>query len=542
MAEPQSHIALRAVGPLAPLQRARFWCAALSGWRRYLLALILGAMAALVFSPVNSVPAALIAFSGFVWLFDGTRTRRAALALGWCFGYGFFLAGLHWITAALFVDIAQYGWLLPVVLLVFPGAVLAPFVAVCMFGAYEICRRFRLAGSARILVLAVAWTTAEWLRGHLFTGFPWNLMGYAWAGEFPGALAVLQVTSIVGIYGLSLITVLAAALPARLGDLGGNRLWAIVAAALLIALPAGWGSWRLAHAEDRMVPGVMLRLVQPSIPETLKNDPAALNQNFRLLLALTQSPSSVPITAVVWPEAAAPPLMERRPDVRQAVAAALPKGGLLLTGTERGEPVEGRPVRFWNSLDALDDKGAIIATYDKAHLVPMGEYVPFRDILPIEKVVPSIGDFSRGTGPRTLDLPGLPPVSPLICYEVIFPGVVIDPEHRPKWLLNVTNDAWYGRSAGPYQHAEIARTRAVEEGLPLVRAANNGISEVVDAYGRYIRPRLGIDEIGVLDAPLPEALPPTPYESVRDQAFWIVSLLMLAMAILVSRIDRQLPD
>lgn len=541
MAEPQTHLALRAVGPLAPLQRARLWCVALTGWRRYLLALILGAMAALVFSPVNSVPAAPIAFSGLVWLFDGTRTRRSALALGWCFGYGFFLAGLHWITAALFVDIAQYGWLLPVVLFLFPGA-LAIFVAVGLIAAYEICRRFHLAGSARVLVLAVAWTTAEWLRGHLFTGFPWNLMGYAWAGEFPGALAVLQVTSIVGIYGLSLITVLAAALPARLGDLGGNRLWAILAAVLLIALPAGWGSWRLAQDDDRMVPGVVLRLVQPSIPETLKNDPDALSQNFRLLLALTASPSSLPITDVVWPEAAAPPMMERFPDERQSIAAALPKGGLLLAGAERGEPVEGRPVLFWNSLDVVDDKSNIIATYDKTHLVPMGEYVPFRGILPVEKVVPSIGDFSRGTGPRTLDLPGLPPVSPLICYEVIFPGAVIDPEHRPKWLLNVTNDAWYGRSVGPYQHAEIARTRAVEEGLPLVRAANNGISEVVDAYGRYVRPRLGINEIGVLDSPLPDALPPTPYESVRDQAFWIISLLMLATAILVSRIDRHLPN
>ncbi|HUH86206.1 MAG TPA: apolipoprotein N-acyltransferase, partial [Stellaceae bacterium] len=534
MAEPQTHLALRAVGPLAPLQRARLWCVALTGWRRYLVALVLGAMAALVFSPVNSVPAALVAFPGLVWLFDGTRTRRSALALGWYFGYGFFLAGLHWITAALFVDIAQYGWLLPVVLFVFPGAILAPFVAVCLLGAYEICRRFHLGGSPRIIVLTIAWTTAEWLRGHLFTGFPWNLMGYAWAGEFPGALAVLQVASIVGIYGLSLITVLAAALPARLGDLGGNRLWAIVAAVLLIAVPAGWGSWRLAHADNRMVPGVMLRLVQPSIPETLKNDPDEFSKNFQLLLALTEAPSSPPITDVIWPEAAAPPVMERFPGERQAIAKVLPKGGLLLTGAERGEPLEGPIDRAWNSLDVVNDKGEIIATYDKTHLVPMGEYVPFRHYLPVDKVVPSIHDFSFGTGPKTLDLPGLPPVSPLICYEAIFPGAVIDPEHRPKWLLNVTNDAWYGRSVGPFQHAEIARTRAVEEGLPLVRAANNGISEVADAYGRYIRPRLGIDEVGVLDAPLPEALPPTPYESVRGQAFWIVSLLMLAMAILVS--------
>jgi apolipoprotein N-acyltransferase len=541
MSEPPANLALRAVGPLAPLQRGRLWCASLTGWRRYLLAAVLGATAALVFSPVNSVPAALIAFSGLVWLADGTRGRMGALLLGWCYGYGFFLAGLHWITAALFVDVAQYGWLLPVVLFAFPGA-LALFVAVALLADYEFCRRLRLAGTARILVLAVAWTTAEWLRGHLFTGFPWNLMGYAWAGDFPGALAVLQVTSVIGIYGLSLITVLAAALPARLGDLGGNRLWAIVAAVLLIALPAGWGGWRLMHAKDEFVPGVRLRLVQPSIPETLKNDQASLSANFQLLLALTASAGSGHVTAVIWPEAAAPPMMERFRDEREAVAKVLPKGGLLITGAERAEPLAGRWENAWNSIDVVDDRAEIIATYDKTHLVPMGEYVPFRDYLPVEKVVPSIGDFSRGTGAKSLELPGLPPVSTLICYEAIFPGEVIDPAHRPQWLLNVTNDAWYGRSAGPFQHLEIARTRAVEEGLPLVRAANNGISAVFDAYGRYVRPRLGINEIGVLDAPLPVALAPTLYERARDQAFWILSLLMLAAGILVSRIDRHWPN
>jgi len=331
-------------------------------------------------------------------------------------------------------------------------------------------------------------------------------------------------------------------LPARLGDLGRGRLWAVLAAALLVGVPAAAGTWRLAQAKPDAVPGVTLRLVQPSIPQTLKNDQRSELRNFQRLLGLSRPPSADQVTDVIWPEAAAPPLLERYPDVRQAMAAVTPAGGLLLTGAERAEPAEGWPPRAaWNSLDVLDASGAIIATYDKGHLVPFGEYVPLRHILPINKIVPSPLDFSAGPGPQTLRLPGLPPVSPLICYEAIFPGAVIDPQDRPQWLLNVTNDAWYGATSGPFQHFAIARTRAVEEGLPLVRAANNGISGVIDAYGR-VKARLDLNAIGALDSPLPAAARPTLYEFGRDSVFFGASLLFLAVIFFITRFNRHLGD
>jgi len=194
----------------------------------------------------------------------------------------------------------------------------------------------------------------------------------------------------------------------------------------------------------------------------------------------------------------------------------------------------------------LDKRGTIIATYDKAHLVPFGEYMPLRNVLPMDVIAPGLGDLSAGPGPRTLTLPGLPPVGPLVCYEAIFPGAVIDRTNRPQWLLNVTNDAWYGVSSGPFQHLAIVRVRAVEEGLPLVRAANNGVSAVIDPYGRIARridgtvpARLDLDSVGVLDAPLPRALGPTPYERYRDEIFFAAALLILAVAAVLSRIDGR---
>lgn len=537
MSEIAASVALRAAGPLAPVQRAALWTAGLAGWRRYGLAALLGVLAAAALSPVDLTPVLVIAFSGLIWLADGTVSRRDALALGWSFGFGFFVAGLYWIAAALFVDIAAFWWLVPFAVLGIPAG-FAIFTALAQLATYEACRRLSVAGSARILVFAVAWMAAEWLRGHILTGFPWNLIGYAWAGAFPGALAVLQSTAVIGIYGLSLLTVTAAALPARLGDLGRGRHWAVLAAALLIAVPAAAGALRLVGAPRETVPGVMLRLVQPSIPETLKNDPGAARQNFQRLLALSAAPGADKVTDIIWPEAAAPPLLERYATVRQAMAAVVPPGGLLIAGDERGEPLAGPPQQVWNSLVALDRNGEIIASYDKSHLVPFGEYVPLRGVLPMEKITPGTMDLSAGPGPRTLALPGLPPFSPLICYEAIFPGAVIDPAQRPAWLLAITNDAWYGVSSGPFQHLAIARVRAVEEGLPVVRGGNNGVSAVIDPYGRVIA-RLDLNAIGVLDSALPRALSPTIYEQVRDAAFLCSALLLLAIAFVLSRIQAR---
>src|SRR5258707_8787628 len=279
MSDVPAGVAFRAAGPLAPLQRAAIWTAGLVGWRRHGFAAVLGMLAAATLSPVDMTPLLVIAFGGLVWLMDGSIGRRDAALLGWSFGFGFFLAGLYWISAALFVDIAQFWWLVPLALLGVPAG-FGIFTALAVLAAHEATRRFGLLGGARILVLAVAWVAAEWLRGPILTGFPWNLIGYAWAGAFPGALAVLQLTAVTGIYGLSLLTLLAAALPARLRDIGRGRYWALAAAVLLIAVPAAGGAWPLATAPRETGAGVTLRLGQPSIPQTPKNGPRSLVPRF----------------------------------------------------------------------------------------------------------------------------------------------------------------------------------------------------------------------------------------------------------------------
>jgi apolipoprotein N-acyltransferase len=300
-----------------------------------------------------------------------------------------------------------------------------------------------------------------------------------------------------------------------------------------VLVPAAGGAWRLAGGADPVVPGVRLRLVQPSIAQTLKWNPAEREANFRRQILLSTAPGAGPTpTTVIWSESAATFFLERDEPHRTALAAAVPPGGLLLTGAPRSDPPPQPGRHVWNSLVALDGTGRILATYDKFHLVPFGEYVPFRSILPIDSVAGGTIDYSAGPGPRTLSLPGLPPVGPLICYEAIFPGAVTDEAHRPAWLLNLTNDAWYGFTSGPFQHFAITRVRAVEEGLPMVRVANNGISGIIDAHGR-VTARLSLDAVGFLDGALPVALPPTLYARFGDWLF--AALLLLGAGFVAAR-------
>ncbi len=253
------------------------------------------------------------------------------------------------------------------------------------------------------------------------------------------------------------------------------------------------------------------------------------------------SPAARPFNLLIWPESGAPPFLDRDAGARRAIAALLAPGGVALVGTVRTDPPPERPTHFWNSLEAIDATGRVLAYYDKSHLVPFGEYVPLRSVLPINKITPGTTDFSAGDGPQTIALKQVPPFSPLICYEAIFPGAVVDEAQRPAWMLNITNDAWYGFTSGPFQHLAITRTRAVEEGLPLVRDGNNGISAVFDAFGR-VRARLDLDAIGVLDAPLPRALPPTLYAGFGDAGFAGLLVVLLALAVVRRPAHRQRRD
>jgi apolipoprotein N-acyltransferase len=527
----------RAAGPLAPLQGWSAWTVGLTGWRRYLYAMLMGAVAAAALPPIDLTPLLLVSFTSLIWLSDAGTRRGEAFFLGWSFGFGFFLAGLYWIGAALLVDIDTFWWLMPFAVLGIPAG-LAIFTGAAMAAANEAKRALGLRGTARILAVAIAWCAAEWLRGHILTGFPWNLIGYAWSGAFPGSDPMLQIASIVGIYGLSAITVTAASLPARLGDRDAGRPWSVLAAILLIAVPMIGGAARLLSSPKDLLPGVTIRLVQPSIPEVLKNDTTARMDNLRRLIALSTGPSQTAIAAVVWPEAAAPPFLERDPDLRRTLALAMPSGALLMVGDVRTDLAPAKPQHIWNSLLIVGPAGDAIASYDKAHLVPFGEYVPLRRVLPMRKITPGGIDFSAGPGPRTLSLPDLPSVGPLICYEAIFPSAVVDPRERPGWLLNVTNDAWYGVTSGPFQHFAIARVRAVEEGLPLLRDANNGITGAIDPYGRVLS-RLDLDAIGAIDVPLPAALPPTVYSRIGDLNFGLLLIVEMIVTVIIANRRRS---
>ena len=505
--------------------RLKACAVALAGWRRALAAGLLGVAATAALPPLHLLPLLVVAFTGLVWLIDGSATRRAAFAAGWWFGLGHFASGLYWFGIAMMTDPERFAWLVA-------PAVLGVSAALAMYPALAaLATRVCAPGVPRAVGLALAWTVGEWLRGRLFTGFPWNLIGTAWTPFEP----IIQFAALAGVLGLGLVTVLAAALPATLvpdapGG-GGRPRWMPTAfAAVLLAALWGGGAARLAGADRGAVDGVLLRLVQPNVAQSHKWLPERREALFRRHLALTVGEGFAAVTHVVWPETAIPYLIANDPERRRLIASVTPAAGALISGAVRTTPEPTTPRKLWNSLHAFDALGRVIGTYDKSHLVPFGEYVPLRRILSMAKLTYGTIDFSAGPGPLTLRLPGLPPFSPLICFEAIFAQSALDADDRPAFLLNITNDAWFGASSGPYQHFAGARLRAVEQGLPLVRAANTGISAVVDAHGR-ITAALGLGVEGVLDARLPAALDGlTPYARWGD--FWLLLAAIAGGAVL----------
>ena len=486
----------------------------------------LGLLAMLAMPPLHLWPLLFVALPGLVLLIDRTRGVKGAFWTGWWFGLGHFIPGFYWIANSMLTDPWRFGWMIP-----FAVGGLAAFMAVYVGLAASLARLLWTPGPARVLALAGAWIVGEWLRSWVLSGFPWNLLAYSWAFSDP----MMQIVAWTGAWGLSLITVIGCGLPALLlrwspsaegsPPAAGKAGWAAIAGLVVLALVWSIGAMRLSGATDEFVPGVTLRLVQPSIPPDMKNSADRRVENLNRLLSLSlQSPGRDRVTHVIWPESAVPYLLERNADVRQAVARVVPPGGLLITGAVRAAPDSGNLQHIWNSALAVDGNAAVVASFDKFHLVPYGEYVPLREFFPfISKITPGSMDFTAGPGPRTLHLPGLPPVGPLICYELIFPGEVADRSDHPQWLLSLTNDAWFGRSTGPYQHFASARFRAVEEGVPMVRAANAGISGVIDAYGR-VQVRLDLDAIGVIDHGLPAAIPaPTIFAQFGN---WMLVLLL----------------
>jgi len=495
------------------------------GWTRRAIAFAAGAVGALALAPVDFAPAMFVTMSVSAWLVDGAAAARGesggaflaasmrrAAGAGWWLGFGYFLAGLWWLGAAMLVEPDQFAWALPLAVIGAP-AVLALFPAL----GFALSRALWSAGSARIFALAAGLGASEFLRGHIFTGFPWNDFGMALAA----VPLIDQAAALVGLHGLDILAVILFAAPATLVD-GRRRLTPAIAAALVLALGlAGFGALRLASGKTEYVEGVKLRLMQPDLPQDAKfkpeNGPAILRRYLELSdRAVAPGRSGVAdATHLIWPESAFPFILSRDPEALALIAATM-RGATLVTGAARAEEDPRRDngkrrTKIFNSILAIEG-GRIVAAYDKMHLVPFGEYLPLAGLLAplgVTQLVP--GTWDEGTGPRRLVAPGLPPAAPLVCYEAIFPGEAVEPAGaRPQWLLNVTNDGWFGATSGPYQHFAQARLRAIEEGLPLVRVANTGISAVVDPHGRVLdRLPLGVD--GVIDARLPRPADPPPF-------------------------------
>lgn len=522
---------------LEGLQRFAGAIASLRGVRRYAASMIAGAFAAAALAPLYMVPGLVVSFAVLVWLLDGTDNRPRGLLsaglIGWSFGFGYFLAGLYWIGFAFLVQAEQFAWLIPIVAVLLPGG-LALFTAAATASA----RLVWSDGPSRILFLAVAWAVFEWLRGTILTGFPWNLVGYAWGGVLP----LLQTTSVIGSYGLSLLTVLGAtsaallvAFPAtksvknrKLGKQVFLPVLMLGCFAILFAL----GTFRLAANPTQWIKDVNLRLVNANIDQRDKFDRTKSREVFEKYLRLTETAGANDITHFIWPESATLFPMSRELSSLHEISQTIGQGRFLLTGSPRivnAPELQPYPYRFFNSMHVIDGNARILQTYDKSHLVPFGEYLPYRQVMNaigLRHLTAARGDLSPGTGLRTLSAPALPEFGPLICYEAIFPGHVTDPLRRPGFLLSLTDDSWFGQASGPHQHFDQARIRAIEEGLPMVRAANMGFSAIIDASGRIIRV-LGMNGPGIVDGPLPEAQKPTIYASWGDTLFWLLCLSLL---------------
>lgn len=508
----------------------------LGGWKRAAFAFAAGLLGTLALQPFGVFAVLFVSFPLLVWLLDGAsgnpdaglfRRWWPAFGIGWCFGFGYFLGGLWWLGNALLVEADAFAWALPFAVVGLPAA-LALFYGIACAGA----RILWSDGVGRIAALALGFALTEWLRGFLFTGFPWNAIGYA---AMPVPL-MMQSVRIVGMDAVNLLTVFVFAVPALFGTLRGLRI-GIAAALMISAAHIGYGAYVLSAAAK---PGegaekTVVRLVQPVIDQAVKLDNAARNEIFEKHLALT---SALPEEGgarpdiIIWPETSLPFILTDNPDALLRIADVLEEGQTLVAGAVRAEDnASGLSPRYYNSIYVIDDKGQITGASDKVHLVPFGEYMPFQNTLEDWGIDPVAmpGGFSAAAARTLLTLPGGQSLYPLICYEAIFPDEIDAVASGADALLNVTNDAWFGNTPGPYQHFHQARLRAVETGLPLIRAANNGISAVVDPLGRVID-GLGYNVKAHADTILPRKRLVVLSESLRHSIFWVLCGLFLLVA------------
>jgi apolipoprotein N-acyltransferase len=503
------------------------WYLQLAGVGRCLVFFVLGAVSALAMPPIDAWW--VLGFSIPLFLALLQQSQRSFLH-GWLFGFGYFVAVLHWIGFAFFVDAKVDLWMMPFAVGGLAGAA-AIYWGLAAWAAQYFARR----GFPLWLVFPLCLSIAEWLRGVLFTGFPWAVPGLA----VDGMGGVAQLAAYIGMNGLTLVILLWAAMP--FAHFAGHKK---IAGVVLLTLPLAWGfgEWRLAQNPTQFVHGVGIRLVQPNISQSDKWRGDNARAIFDQLLAMSAKPSEngIEVTHIIWPESAVPFLIDESADGKAELRAMLGDRKTLLTGAvRRSAPraVNGVEPDYFTSVLVFDGDANVVGTYDKWHLVPGGEYLPLAWLLEplgFRKVVSLPESFTAGPGPATILVPGAGRALPQICYEAIFPESVTDSVHRPDWIVNVTNDGWFGNSAGPYQHLAQLRLRAMEQGLPAMRAANTGISAVIDPVGRY-QETIVLGSKNTSDSRLPKKLQPTVYSAYGDFAFLALLVLVASLCLLAKK-------
>jgi apolipoprotein N-acyltransferase len=499
------------------------------------LSLLAGIAAALAHPPFGLLPGIL----GYGLLFatvdraDGDNPLRSAFWRAFLAGTAYFAISCWWVAEAFLVDAAEQGWMAPIAVVL-----LAAGLGLFWGTAGLLYRALRPRDAVlKVLVFAGALSLLEWTRGHILTGFPWNLPGETWRAGSPPS----QAAALVGAYGLTWITHLAMAALAVPFAFGFRRsTWSLMAGGIAVVIGLyGYGFWHLSHGEGpKAAGGPMVRVVQADVRQETKYDVEKFNDIFGRYMRLTAQPSASGRAPdiVIWPEGAIPALANDLLDPRyapyQAIAGSLRPGQILLMGAGRLDDRAVKPT-YYNSLYALRREGSdlkVLGIYDKYRLVPFGEYMPASKLMSaigFKKLVHMVEDgFTSGPEPRPLLIPGLGLLQPLICYESLFPGFVREGARlagaRPGWIVNVSNDAWFGQTSGPWQHLNLASYRAIEEGLPIVRATPTGVSAVIDAEGRPLQ-TIGLGKSGVIDAPLPRArLHPTAFTRYGETAFWMM--------------------
>ena len=461
------------------------------------LAFILGVISVEVLPPHDKLWIGFFSFSALILLISSISKAKKSFAIGYWFGFGYFACNMAWISNALLIDAPRFGWLFPITLAA-AGAFFGLFTA---FPAL-LSSRFKNF-YALYFSFSAFWVIFEWIRSFIFTGFPWNLLG----SSLIFSDVLIQTGALIGTYGLSLLVIMSLTAPALFIKYQDKKsLFISISLILTIGITLIiYGNYHL-QKSDNTPSELSIRIVQPAIPQEMKWQKNKLENNFAEYIKLSQANGLDKIKFVIWGETATPFPLDFEPQYLQQIKKAVPPKGYLITGMVRYRFHEGN-FRPQNSMAVINYEGKIITFYDKTHLVPFGEYIPLRNYLPkwIRPITNTIADFLPGSGPSVIKLDNTPGFGTLICYEVIFPHQIINPQNRPQWLINLTNDGWYGQSQGPYQHLATTRLRAVEEGLTLVRAANTGISAVISPYGQIIS-SLDLNKKGFIDINLPQQL------------------------------------